>query len=283
MKFDTVAILGVGLLGGSVGAALRDRKLAKRIIGIGRNEETLATAKSLGLVTETTTDIAEGVRTANLVVVATPVDKVVEHVQQVRQHCSAATLITDCGSTKRDIVRLCTGKAQQESAIFVGSHPLAGGEKSGPTAARADLFDGRKVVVTPGKDQTNEDSAVQTIAEFWAALGATTYFMTPAEHDRALAMTSHLPHVVAAALAKVTPVADLPLTATGWRGTTRVAAGDVELWTQIVLSNHDNLLKSLNKYQQSLSQFIDAVERQDARQIRSWFTQAKERRDAVES
>jgi prephenate dehydrogenase len=283
MKFDTVAILGVGLLGGSVGAALRERKLAKRIVGIGRNLETLATAKALGLATETTTDIAQGVRTANLVVVATPVDMVIDHVRLVREHCSAATLITDCGSTKREIVKHCTGKSNQQSAIFVGSHPLAGGEKSGPTAARADLFDGRKVIVTPGKDQSNDDPAVQAVAEFWAALGATTFLMTPAEHDRALAITSHLPHVVAAALAKVTPAADLPLTATGWRGTTRVAAGDAELWTQIVLSNHDNLLKSLNKYQQSLSQFIEAIERQDARQIRTWFTQAKERRDAVES
>lgn len=283
MKFDTVAILGVGLLGGSVGAALGERKLAKRIVGIGRSQETLETALGLKLVTEITTDVAEGVRTANLVVIATPVDKVVEHVENVRQHCSAVTLITDCGSTKREIVKACTGKANQKSAIFVGSHPLAGGEKSGPSAAKADLFDGRKVVVTPGKDQTNDDPAVQTIAEFWAALGATTFMMSPADHDRALAMTSHLPHVVAAALAKITPEADLPLTATGWRGTTRVAAGDPELWTQIVLSNSDNLLKTLNKYQQSLSQFIDAVERKDDRQIKTWFTQAKERRDAVES
>ncbi|MGC4006849.1 MAG: prephenate dehydrogenase/arogenate dehydrogenase family protein [Pirellulales bacterium] len=131
MILDTVAIVGVGLLGGSVGAALRERRLAKTLIGIGRSAETLAEAKTLGIVDHTTDDLESGVRTANLVVVATPVDTIADLVERIKAATSAGTLITDCGSTKASIVKRCTAK-NNSGPRFVGSHPLAGGEKTGP-------------------------------------------------------------------------------------------------------------------------------------------------------
>lgn len=278
--WDTVAIVGVGLIGGSIGLALRERKLAGRVIGVGRRAESLQKAKTTGAVHRTTQDLAEGVRDAEIVVVCTPVGSIAQHVRDAASACPSGALLTDAGSTKASIVRQLNG-ALPRTVAFVGSHPLAGSEKIGCEHAHANLFDGRVVVVTPTR-KTGEDD-LQRTADFWSALGARVMVMSPAAHDRAVAATSHLPHLVASALSRSTPGDDLPLTAGGWRDCTRIAAGDVDLWTQILLDNRDNLLKSLGRFEKSLAVFRGAIERGDNRRLEQLLKEAKQIRDAVGS
>ena len=225
-EYDTVAIVGVGLIGGSIGLALRERRLAQKIVGIGRRQTSLDTARGVGAIDHGVTNLANGVAQAQLIVVATPVDTIAERVMQVSTACPAASLITDAGSTKEMIVSAVDAglAARRSGPRFVGSHPLAGDHRTGAEHARADLFDGRTVVITP-TEQTRP-AAVTEVSGFWESLGANVVNMTPARHDAALAITSHLPHLVASALAAATPTELLPLTASGWRDTTRVAASD---------------------------------------------------------
>src|SRR5262245_625777 len=185
-RWDTVAIVGVGLIGGSIGLALRERRLASRVVGIGRRPASLALAKRLGCVTETTTSIARGVKQADLVVVCTPVELISRHVAEAGAHCPPGSLITDAGSTKRGLVEKAEAALNGRSPMpFVGSHPIAGSEKTGPEAARADLFVDRVSVVT--ESAASDAGAVDAIEEFWQSLGAQVVRMTPEDHDAALA------------------------------------------------------------------------------------------------
>ncbi len=274
--WDTVAIVGVGLIGGSIGLALRERKLARRVIGIGRRRESLEKAMARGCVDEISTSIAEGVKLASLVVVCTPVESIAEHVHEAGRHCPQGCLITDAGSTKAEIV----GAARSlKRAQFVGSHPLAGSEKSGSEAASAELFEGRVVVVT--ETEHSEAAAVGAIEKFWQSLGARVLRMNPENHDAALAHTSHLPHLIASALAAATPEQLLPLTATGWQDTTRIAAGDAELWRQIFLANGASTLKALADFETVLARFRAALESTDGTLLAELLAEGKRRRDAV--
>src|SRR5262249_49195574 len=160
------------------------------------------------------------------------------------------------------IVKAIDGKLGKNNR-FVGSRPLAGSEKSGVENARADLFDGRVVVVTPSRK--NKPEVLANISDFWSGLGATVLIMSPAEHDKALATTSQLPHLVAAAVARVTGKDELPLTAGGWRDLTRIAAGDPELWTQILLENRSHVLKSLSGFEKTVAAYRVALEKGDRR------------------
>ena len=279
-QWDTVAIIGVGLIGGSVGLALRERGLARRVVGIGRRPESLEIARRRGALDEAATELAAGVAAAELIVVCTPVGRIVEHVRQASRHCRAGALITDAGSTKAEIVQALGGSLER-GVRFVGSHPLAGSEKTGPAAARADLFEGRLALVTPSA--TSEPRDVQAVGRLWEALGARVQTMPPDEHDRRLAATSHLPHLAAAALALITPRDSLPLVASGWLDTTRVAAGDVELWAQIFRSNRGHLLQSLAALELVLAEYRQALADDDAARLTSLLTEAKRNRDAVGS
>lgn len=279
-KWDTVAIVGVGLMGGSIGLALRGRDLARRVVGIGRRSQSLRAARRVGAVTTTTLDLARGVAKAELIVVCTPVEQIVSHVRTAAKNCHAGALITDVGSTKRQIVARLNGSLDGR-ARFVGSHPIAGSEKSGPETARADLFVGRTVVVTPTEATRDEDC--RTLEGFWSSLGAKVICLPADEHDRSLAATSHLPHLAASALAAATPPALGPLTAGGWHDTTRVAAGDPELWTQILLDNRANVGDALTRFEQALGSFRDALERGDRAKLKRILAQGKRHRDAVGS
>jgi prephenate dehydrogenase len=280
--WDTVAIIGVGLIGGSIGLALRERKLARRVIGIGRRKVSLNNALARGCINEATTSIPEGVKQAELIVVCSPVELIHQHVAEAGRHCPEGSVITDAGSTKAELV------VKAETSLvdrfprhlpFVGSHPLAGSEKNGPEAASADLFDGRNVVVT--ESEVSDHDVVDTIEEFWQSLGARVVRMSPEEHDAALSHTSHLPHLVAAALAAATPEELLPLTATGWQDATRIAAGDAELWRQIFLANRSPTLKALADFETVLSRFRAALEAADGSLLAELLAEGKRRRDAV--
>lgn len=277
-KWDTVAIVGVGLIGGSIGLALRRRKLARHVVGIGRRTVSLRQAKQAGACDLTTTDLAKGVADAELVVVCTPVGQIVAHVRAVVAARPEA-LVTDAGSTKGEIVTQLAAELPP-GARFVGSHPLAGGEKRGPSQANADLLVGRTVVMTPTSATAARDATA--VRQFWKALGAQVREMTPAAHDAALAATSHLPHAVAAALAAVTPAETLPLTASGWRDTTRVAAGDAELWRQIFAQNRTDLAAAIGRLTDKLDALRGALVRGDDAAVLALLEEAKARRELAD-
>ncbi len=276
--WNSVAIVGVGLIGGSIGLALRERKLARKVIGIGRRQASLKRAKELGAVTATTTKIQDGVAEADVVIVCTPVAEIAGHLLESAAAAPKKAILTDAGSTKGTIVAAVEAKLPR-GRRFVGSHPLAGSEKNGAQFARADLFEGRVVVITPTRKTKADDK--QAVADFWSALGATVLVMSPEAHDKALATTSHLPHLVSSAVARHTLPADLPLTAGGWRDLTRVAAGDPELWMQILLENRGNVLKSLAGFEKTMAAFKSALARGDRRKLRELLADGKRVRDAV--
>ncbi len=279
-RFKTVAIVGVGLIGGSIGLALRHRGIVDSVVGIGRRQASLRTARRLGAVTSTTVDLAKGVVDAELILICTPVGRIVDDVRRAAQHCPEGSLITDAGSAKGAIVASLDGGLGR-GCRFLGSHPLAGSEKAGPAHARADLFEGRIVVLTPTKNTHAED--FDTLESFWSALGSVVIQMPAEDHDRALAITSHLPHLASAAMAAVLPENCFRLTGTGVLDVTRIASGDPELWAQIALQNRENILTSMDKFQGQFSALRAAVEARDVDTLRNLLAVAKKNRDAMGS
>lgn len=280
--WESVAILGVGLLGGSIGLALRSRGLCQRVIGVGRRPERLAAALERGAITEASTDWASAARDARLMIVCTPVHDVARSACEALQNAAPATLVTDVGSTKSRIVsEVERWRAANRSApgVFVGSHPLAGSEKTGVEHSDPDLFENRAVIVTPTGDVP--DTAIEAITTFWRALGGRVRRMSPDDHDDSVASISHLPHLVASALAAATPADLLDLVAGGWRDTTRVASGDVELWRQIFDDNREHVLRRLDQFHTTLADFRRALHDQDDAAIRRLLEAGKTIRDAV--
>jgi prephenate dehydrogenase len=283
-SWDTVAIIGVGLLGGSIGLALRKRKLAKNVVGIGRRRSSLAKAKELGCITQTSLTIRRGVAQAELVIVCTPVDLIALQAEEAAGFCASGAIITDVGSIKAQIVRAAEPTvlaASRGKAHFIGSHPIAGSEKTGPESARADLLHGRVVVMTP--TARTDGAAYARLAALWEALGAKVLNLSPDEHDAALACTSHLPHLLAGALAVATPAERTRLCGNGWRDTTRIAAGDVDLWRQILTANATHTLKALDDFERVLARFRAALEAGDGPALAELLAEGKQRRDAVGS
>jgi prephenate dehydrogenase len=279
--WDTVAIVGVGLIGGSLGLALRQRGLAREVIGIGRRAETLREARERGCVTQISTDVARGVAEARLIILCTPVETIGSLTRLVAENCPEEAILTDVGSTKEQLV------AEAEAALapltevvhFVGSHPLAGSEKTGAAHARADLFQGRAAIVTPTPN--SHAGALVEVRKLWEALGARVFEMTPVAHDEAVASISHLPHLLASALAAATPEEFLPLVAGGWIDTTRIAAGDPELWRQILSANRGHTLRALEQFGKVLEAFRAALAQDDADQLLRLLQSGKSRRDAL--
>ncbi len=280
VHWPTVAIVGVGLIGGSLGRALLARKLARRVIGVGRSQASLDAARRTGAITETALDPA-AVAEADLVVVATGVKSIPRLLGVVDEVVRPGTLVTDAGSTKTSIVAAWEKRRKSRRGRFVGSHPLAGSHRRGPEAADAELFTGRVAVVTPATATPPDD--VAAIGEFWAAVGATVFLMSPREHDRIVAATSHAPHVMAAAIAAATPPASLPFTAGGWRDTTRIAAGDAELWADILLDNAGPVGTALGRIATAAERILAAVEAGDRRRLITLLSRAKDVRDALGS
>jgi prephenate dehydrogenase len=275
-----VAIVGVGLIGGSIGLSLLQKGLAKSVVGVGRSQTSLRIARRVGAITHTTIDINKGVSEAELVIVCTPVGQVVNFVQQAARHCPERALLCDVGSTKQAIVQtLDTGLPR--GCRFLGCHPLAGSEKTGAIHATPTLFEGRVTVLTPTVHTRAED--FDLLEGFWEALGSVVVQMSPEEHDRALAMTSHLPHIAAAAVAAALPEKYFRLCSTGMFDTTRVAGSDPELWQQIFLMNRDNVLSALDDFGAKLSLLYTAIRDNRQEDILRFLTQAKKNRDSLGS
>jgi cyclohexadieny/prephenate dehydrogenase len=278
MHARVLTIVGVGLIGGSIGLAAKSRGVASRVQGLGRRQAALDEAKAIGAIDDFHLDAAAALHNADLVILCTPVDQIAEQVLSFAPLCKPGTIFTDAGSTKGHIVDCVEGRLP-EGIDFVGSHPLAGSEKKGAAFADANLFQDRWTVVTP-TPHTNP-RALEAIVEFWTSLGAKVRSMPPYEHDQALAMTSHLPHLLAAALAGVLPESLHSLTATGFRDTTRIAAGDPELWTAIFMHNREALLHAYDSVHGRMKELRRALEEKDAPVLDRLLRQAKNIRDSL--
>ena len=274
-KYERVAIVGVGLIGGSIGQALRMRGLASRVVGIGRNEARLAEAVKFGAVDETTTDPARGVAEADVAIVCTPVTGIADWVNLLAKHGSSELLVTDAGSTKRAIVE-AVEHDERGRDVFVGGHPIAGSERQGVEFAVANLFEGRACAVTPTK-RTPPDRLLRA-REFWESIGCRVVEIDPVRHDEILALTSHLPHAVAAALAASVPSENLLLAAGAYRDGTRVAGADASLWAGIFLENRGPLLDALDRFQSQFDVFRRKLEAGDRDGLIEWWSEARSQR-----
>jgi prephenate dehydrogenase len=280
MLFDQITIVGVGLIGGSVGLAAKARGVAGRVVGHGRDPAKLWQAVRFGAIDAGAADLADAVRSAGLVVVCTPVDLIADTILAAAPHCRPGAIFTDGGSTKGNLVAAVEGKLPA-GVEYVAAHPLAGSEKTGAENGRADLFVDRVTVLTP-TDRT-APAAVEKVAAFWRGLGCRLVTMSPEAHDAALAVTSHLPHVAAAAVAGITDPELLALTAGGFRDVTRIAAGDPRMWEAIFRANRPHVLDALSRFAARLDEFRRLVEADDGPGLTRWLTEAKRVRDALGS
>ena len=276
--FASVAIVGVGLIGGSIAAALRRRAPATKVIGVGRSAGKLAPAIERGWLDATSENISAAARQADLVIFCTPVDRIVAGAHEAAAACKPGTLLTDAGSVKAAICHdLMTGLP--DGVEFLGGHPLAGSEKTGFEFADAELYSNRVCVLTPHKH--NSPSQVTRLQNFWETLGARVFRMDPEAHDKALAETSHMPHLVSSVVASVLSDENRPFTASGFRDTTRIAAGDPDLWTAILLQNAAGVLDRLKEFTGTLTAFRTAIEKRDAATLHRLLATAKQKRDAL--
>jgi prephenate dehydrogenase len=277
-----LAIVGVGLLGGSVAKAARGGDLAHEIVGVGRDEARLGAALRDGTLDRATTDLEAGVRDADFVLLALPVLGIEALLPRVWRAAADGVTVTDVGSTKTAIVRRADELAAGRALAFVGSHPMAGSEQSGYGVARADLFRAATVIVTP-TDRT-EPHAVKAVAEFWEAMGARVSALDPETHDAAVAAISHLPHLVAYALvdgvARFEPAA-LDLAARGFKDTTRIAASDPDVWAEIFLANRVPLAASLTTFRRALAELEQAIAHGPAAELRAALARIKAAREAI--
>jgi len=268
--FGTVAIVGVGLIGGSLGMALKTRRLAHRVIGVERTEDRLQTALSFGAIDLGTTSLTEAVADADIVVLCTAVGHILEILSETLAAAKDGAAVTDVGSTKGAIVRRAGG-----AASFTGGHPMTGSEQAGVEAATPLLFEEATWAITPSEASSHQ--AIRTVQRLAQSVGATTLLLAPNAHDAMLAVTSHLPHVLASALMRQAGQTQFlhpqtrQLTAGSFADGTRVAASSPEIWRDVCLSNRDALLEALQTFRGEIDTLEAAVADSNAEQIEAFF------------
>jgi prephenate dehydrogenase len=282
MHFQKVTMVGVGLLGGSLGLALKQRRLAARVEGYVRREASVAECEQLGAVDKATSDLAAAVKDAEIIILCTPLAQMRGLVEQMLPSVRSGTVITDVGSVKGSVIKDLEFLISEAGSCFVGSHPMAGSEKVGVAGARADLFENAICVITP--TQRTKKDALRKVEGLWNAVGSRVMQLSPDMHDDLVSRSSHLPHVVAAELSNyvlspVHPKEQAMLCANGFKDTTRIASGSAEMWRDISLANRKNLYRVLGVFIEDLQEFQHALEHEDHKVIEDFFLKAKERRD----
>ncbi|UCD84826.1 MAG: prephenate dehydrogenase [Deltaproteobacteria bacterium] len=284
VHFQHLTVIGVGLIGGSLAMALRERGSVERIIGVGRGLKNLERAKELGIIDSFSHDPKEGSRGADLVVVATPVRAIPTIIKQIAPELRDGTLITDVGSVKQRIME------EVESFLhpglyFVGGHPLAGMERSGAEAASARLFQGSKCILTPSANTNPE--ALEKVTSIWKESGMEVVLMDAQRHDRIVGVISHLPHIVASGLVHAieglpeTPEELLSYAAGGFNDTTRVASSHPEIWRDICLWNREAVLEAISQFELSLGKLKRLIEEEDQAGLLKELEEAKKLRDQL--
>jgi len=272
--FKKIVIFGVGLIGGSFALALRKANAVGEVVGFGRSTGTLEQAKQLGIIDRIGTDFAE-LGNADLVLLATPVGQMAELMARIAPHLGADTLVTDGGSTKSDVVTAACANLGNKISQFIPAHPIAGAEKTGPEAALADLYQGKKVVLTPMSENTAD--SVARVRKAWELCGAVVSELTPQQHDEVFAAVSHLPHLLSFALVHDLAQREnrdllLSFAASGFRDFTRIAASSPEMWRDICMANRDALLDELGLYIEELEMLHEALAEADADKLEEVFS-----------
>ena len=279
---DRLCVVGLGLLGGSVARAARERGLAREIVAVGRRASSLEPALRAGVVDRATTDLAGGAAEADFCLLATPVTALERQLAAVWAALPARALVTDVGSTKGRIVETAERLAARRPLAFVGSHPMAGSERAGFAEARADLFEAATVILTPTERTPAE--AVARVRGFWEALGGRVTVLDPATHDRAVAAVSHLPHLVADALVdaveRIDPAA-FDVAARGFRDTTRIAAADPDMWEAIFLANREAMAGGIREFLRAMAELSRLVDSGDRAALRAALARIKARREGL--
>ncbi len=283
MRWNKISVIGAGLLGCSLALAVKQRRLAGKVHAFARREASAEEGRKLQIADLVTQDIKEAVEGAELVILCTPLAQMAGRAAELRPFLKPGAVVTDVGSVKGTVVRDLEPIIRQGRAEFVGSHPMAGSERTGVGAARADLFQNAVCLVTPAAHSSPE--AVAGVASFWQAVGGWPICMSAEAHDDLVSRSSHLPHVVAAELANYVlspahPKEQGLVCATGFRDTTRIASGSPEMWRDIALANRKNLCRVLGVFIEDLQEFRLALEREDVQAIEEFFAKAKHRRDS---
>jgi prephenate dehydrogenase len=276
-----LVIFGVGLIGGSVALALKKQANAPFCVGVGRNQASLDQALTLQIIDEAATDLAVALQDADMVLIAAPVAQTKTILQRIQPHLSKQTIITDAGSTKTDVLATAKAVLGDQSSQFIGGHPIAGAEKSGPAAAMADLYHGKHVVITPSAE--NSEACVNQVRQLWQACGADVIEMPAAKHDAIFASVSHLPHLLAFALVEDIASRDnanelFQFAASGFRDFTRIAASSPEMWCDISFANKTALLAEITRYEQALSMLKQSLADDDAEALQAAFQRASDAR-----
>lgn len=277
--FKKVAIIGVGLIGGSIGKAIKNLGLAEEVIGIGRRESSLEKAKEAGAVDSTTLNLNKGVKDADLVIVAVNVDKVKDKIKQASLHMKKDAILMDVNSTKGEIVSFAN-RSVKKGIFFIGAHPMAGKEKTGITASDGKLFKGAVCILTPDK-KTNK-TALKKIETLWMKMDANVLLLSAKEHDKIIAFVSHLPHLLAYVLCGTVTEKEMAFSGSGFKDSTRIAKSDVDMWTEIFFQNRIELLKAVRSFESVLSRLKLNLEKGDRQSVKKQLLKAQENRNAVE-
>ena len=280
MIIEKLAIVGTGLIGGSFALALKQAGAVGEVLGVGRNASSLAQALQLGLIDRAVDWATAG--QADCILLAIPVGDTEAVLAQLLPHLKPGAIVTDAGSTKGNIIAAARAGLKARFSDFVPGHPIAGSEQSGPLAARADLYQGKKVVLTPEPD--TRAAALATVQALWTAAGAQVETLDAALHDRIFAAVSHLPHLAAFALVdelacRADSDAYFRFAASGFRDFTRIAGSSPEMWRDIALANRDALVTELDAYLASLQALRQAVTEEDANALLKLFSRAREARE----
>lgn len=275
MTFERLSILGVGLLGGSIGLALKSKSKSCHITGYGHRKESLDAALKAGVIDQAYENPAQAVQGAQLVILCTPVQTFGPILEAMLPGLAPGTVVTDVGSTKRSVCRLAEQILPKEIS-FVGSHPMAGSEKRGVEFAKADLFQRALCITTP--TNSTDNAVLRRVESFWQELGMRVTRLSPDDHDRLLADVSHLPHALAAALVAMQQDQAFPLAGKGFLDATRIAAGDGGLWRDILLDNSDNLRDSLRRLRGHLDRLETMLDPQKSEELRHWLESAAQKR-----
>nr|WP_315466739.1 prephenate dehydrogenase/arogenate dehydrogenase family protein [uncultured Undibacterium sp.] len=276
--FNKIALIGVGLIGGSFALSLKKARAVEHVVGLDRHSSSLKAALQLGIIDSFADDMASAIADADLIVIATPVAQTTKILSAIYPYLQSNTIVTDVGSTKADVVLAARNSLQEKVSQFVPAHPIAGREKNGPEAAIDDLYVGKKVVIT--RLAENADEAVELVAQAWRLCGAIIHHLSPKEHDQVFASVSHLPHLLAYALVDdiaAKPHADrlFQYAASGFRDFTRIAGSSPEMWRDISLANRTAILEELDSYSVKLQQLRASLQTSDSVALEAIYSRAQ--------
>ncbi|MDC1026813.1 prephenate dehydrogenase/arogenate dehydrogenase family protein [Candidatus Thioglobus sp.] len=278
---NKITIIGVGLIGGSLAKAIKENNLAKVVFGFGRDLNRLEKAKKANVIDQFSINLKDAINDSDIVIIATPVGSFKEILSEIKPFLTSKIVISDVGSTKTNIASIVSQTLGDYSNCFIPAHPIAGKEKSGFEASESNLFNNRKVIITP-LETSNSDS-INIIKEMWEGTGADVDFMSPESHDELLGMTSHLPHMLAFSLVNYliskNPSASI-YAAGGFKDFSRIASGDAVMWRDICIQNKNQIIDHIRGYQKTLNSLVDAIENENSDELDLLFTSAKKTRDS---